>query len=386
MRIKILVLLIVSFVITGCNVIPDPIYKPVKLENLKERKVKLQTYWLDSAGIGDMWQGYDLRPALKDEFLVTTDVDGWIRGLDLAKKREAWTYQAPSGVSAPLVASKDKVFLATQNGDLIALDKKSGLLVWSLDLKSEAIAISELNSENGLLAISTSDSRVIAVEGETGVKRWQYEAQISELTLAGAGAPLVTQLMTYAPLANGKLAGLDNETGELKFLTQISAPEGTTPIENLVDLNTSPKLVSGLVFVAGFNGKLAGVEAFSGTKVWERNYSTFVEPLVDKNIIYLVNEKSEIEALDFRSGSIIWKQDKLYGRELTGVVFIGDSLAVADTFGYLHIVEKSKGELVGRLWFDAQGVITPLVGDGKYLIAEGRRGKLGIFKIDKNIW
>lgn len=372
-------LVLLSFFLLACNVIPEPLYRPVKLEALKERKVKLKTYWLDSAGIGDMWRGYNIKPALKDEFLVTSDVEGWIRGLDLKTKGELWTYQAASGTSSPLILTKDRVFFATQNGDIISLDKKTGLPTWSLDLKSEAIAISEYNSNSGIIVVSTSDNKIIAIEAQTGVKKWQYQAQMADLTLGGAGAPLVEDLITYAPLANGKLVGLDNETGALKFETQISTASGTTPIENLIDLDTSPQLVSGLIFVAGFNGKMAGVEAFSGTKVWEKDYSTYRKPLVKNNIIYLVNEKSEIEALDFRTGAILWKQDKLYGRDLTGAVFFGDSLAVADTFGYIHIIDKAKGELIGRLWFDSQGVIIPLVSDGKYLVIEGRRGKLGVF-------
>lgn len=386
MRIKLYLLLLFNLFLIGCSVIPDPIYTPVKLESLKERKIKLKTHWLDSAGIGDMWRGYDLRPALKDDFLVTSDVEGWIRGLDLKNKRELWTFDTKNGISAPVVLSKDKVFLATQNGDLLALDAKTGLLVWNTSIKSEVLAISELNETNGILALATSDSKIIGIEAETGVQKWQYEIQMGELTLSGAGAPLVLDLIVYAPLANGKLAGLDAETGDLKFITQISTAKGATSIENLIDLNTSPQIVSGLVFVAGFNGKMAALEAFSGNKVWEKDYSTYTNPLVEKNMIYLVNEKSQIEALDFRKGAIVWKQEKLYGRDLTGGVSFGENIAVADTFGYIHIIDKSNGEIIGRRWFDAQGVITPLVSNDKYLIAEGRRGKLGVFTLDTNIW
>lgn len=86
MKLRLIVLLLLSFGILSCNALPDPIYTPKPLVSLKSNKVRLKNYWLDSVGIGDMWHGYNLRPALYNNTLVTADVEGWIRAFDVEKK------------------------------------------------------------------------------------------------------------------------------------------------------------------------------------------------------------------------------------------------------------------------------------------------------------
>jgi outer membrane protein assembly factor BamB len=54
----------------------------------------------------------------------------------------------------------------------------------------------------------------------------------------------------------------------------------------------------------------------------------------------------------------VWKQDKLTQRQPSGPVVIGDYLGVVDGQGYLHLLDRSDGRLVGRLATDGKAPVS----------------------------
>ena len=59
-----------------------------------------------------------------------------------------------------------------------------------------------------------------------------------------------------------------------------------------------------------------------------------------------------IHALDKTTGASAWKQDKLAARFPSGPAVIGDYLGVVDAEGYLHLLDRNDGSLVGRVATD----------------------------------
>jgi outer membrane protein assembly factor BamB len=53
----------------------------------------------------------------------------------------------------------------------------------------------------------------------------------------------------------------------------------------------------------------------------------------------------------------LWKQDKLYGRYVSGPVVTGRYVAVGDFQGYVHFVSRDDGSFVARIATDG----TPIV-------------------------
>ena len=63
-----------------------------------------------------------------------------------------------------------------------------------------------------------------------------------------------------------------------------------------------------------------------------------------------------MHALDRASGASRWKQDKLLRRKLTAPVVVDGKIVVGDSLGYLHVLSKDDGALVGRLAVDGGAV------------------------------
>ena len=70
---------------------------------------------------------------------------------------------------------------------------------------------------------------------------------------------------------------------------------------------------------------------------------------IDGNQIFVVDNTSNVYALDRRNGVELWSQGLLKQRSLTAATPVGEYVVVGDNWGYLHWIEKESGEVVARL-------------------------------------
>ncbi|HDZ78477.1 MAG TPA: hypothetical protein ENH39_04120 [Gammaproteobacteria bacterium] len=62
----------------------------------------------------------------------------------------------------------------------------------------------------------------------------------------------------------------------------------------------------------------------------------------------MIGEGDVIFAVDQKTGKTVWEQDKLTNRGLTPPAVMGSYILIGDKSGYLHVLEASTGEIVGR--------------------------------------
>jgi outer membrane protein assembly factor BamB len=60
------------------------------------------------------------------------------------------------------------------------------------------------------------------------------------------------------------------------------------------------------------------------------------------------DDAGAVHALDKVTGASAWKQDKLAQRRIGGPQLAGDLLAVVDPEGYVHLIDRNDGSMVGR--------------------------------------
>ena len=120
---------------------------------------------------------------------------------NIGELKLAWHVDLEPGftVSTP-VAAEGKVFTTTGHSRIRALDATSGALLWEYDAKVREIATSPLHMSwgnkglaywNGRVFIATTDGRVIALDAKTGKPAWeQRQFELAELRNSN-GAPRV---------------------------------------------------------------------------------------------------------------------------------------------------------------------------------------------------
>ena len=69
--------------------------------------------------------------------------------------------------------------------------------------------------------------------------------------------------------------------------------------------------------------------------------------------MYVTDDKGAVHALDRANGASVWKQEGLAARRVGGPQVVGsDLLGVVDVEGYLHLLSRTDGAIVGRLATD----------------------------------
>ncbi|HCL22689.1 MAG TPA: outer membrane protein assembly factor BamB, partial [Halomonas sp.] len=182
--------------------------------------------------------------------------------------------------------------------------------------------------------------------------------------------------------ANGRLATLDNRSGQPLWEMQIATPRGRSDVERLVDLSGQPVLSpDGLLFVTSYNGRVVALEATRGGVLWETNLSSRHTPILVGDFLFVVSDDSHIVALDANSGQEIWRNDDLEDRWLTAPAFADGRIVVGDFEGYVHLIDAREGNLVGRTRIDDSGISVRPVTEGSTIHVQANNGRLETLEV-----
>jgi outer membrane protein assembly factor BamB len=115
--------------------------------------------------------------------------------------------------------------------------------------------------------------------------------------------------------------------------------------------------------------------------LWSQDASSHNAPAYNDGQIYISGAEDSVEAYASGSGQLNWSNDQLFLRRLTGPAVLGSTIAVADSEGFLHLLDSSDGHFVGRVKVHGSGVSSPLLSLNDQLIIQANNGSLSAYKI-----
>ncbi|MBB1302713.1 outer membrane protein assembly factor BamB [Pseudoalteromonas sp. SR44-8] len=348
--------------------------------------------WQESIGDGVEHYFSRLTPAVYKDRVFVASRAGKVEALSLENGNTLWETDVrenltfwpwQSDISAKLsggiLQAYGKIFIGSEHGYLIALDRETGDVVWRKKVPGEVL--SKPAAGDGLIYVNLGSGKLLALHPDTGEERWSHEQEVPALTLRGQSSPTVANGGVLVGLETGKLSVLISDSGYSAWSAEIATAKGASEFERLVDVDTQPLISGPYAYAIAYNGNLAAVDIRSGNVVWKREYSSYREIAMDTQTIYVVDSNGVVYGLDKTSGIERWSQPALRGWYLTGPAVAGNYLAMGDQEGNLHWLNKESGELVSREDFDSSGFfIEPIVADDK-LILYTRDGEVSAVKI-----
>ncbi|WP_280568331.1 outer membrane protein assembly factor BamB [Chromohalobacter sp. 296-RDG] len=372
--------LTLSTLLVGCAGDVEPQYPPKELQDFSA-SVTLDERWSTSVGDGLGRARYPLMPLLADGTLYAADASGLLRALDADNGDTQWEVRFDTPLSSGMSRDSARLYAGTRNGSVVAIDREDGSEAWRSKVSSEVLAAPQVNSK--LVVVQSVDGTVTALDRTSGQEEWTYSSNRPSLTLRGTGTPRVIEPVSFVGFSNGRLVTLDNRSGQPLWDMRVAVPQGRTEVEQLVDLNGQPVLSQdGRLFVTSYNGRVMALEATSGEVLWSRDESSYLTPLRVGNYLFTVNEASHVLALDVDSGNVLWESDALEGRDLTAPTFVDGKLALGDYQGYVHLLNASDGELVGRTELGGDGISLPLLANDQRVYTLTNDGELAAYDID----
>jgi len=405
---RILLTVVPLIMLSGCSVIPtwmDPSTwwddeEEVDVQELAPINAQFepQIQWDVSVGDGVEQFFSRLAPANAYDKVFAASRQGEVVAVDAQSGEEVWSldlteYQDEGflssitnlwadGISAKIaggiVASYDTVFLGTENGLVLALDASNGSVKWQQKVRGEVLAPPVV--DEGVVVVNTGSGIMHCLDAQSGEERWVYESEVPALSLRGISAPTISAGAAIVGTANGRLAAAVLENGQIAWEQTVAAASGATELERLVDIDSEALVLAGVVYTVSFNGTLAAVELRTGRVIWKREYRSYRRMSLEGNNLFVVDDNSQVYALDRRNGVELWTQTALRGRDLTAATAFKDYVVVGDKFGFLHWINQSDGEIVARLEVgdddEEEGIYAAPVVGGDLLFTQTRDGEL----------
>lgn len=324
-------------------------------------------------------------PTLQGDNERSGHATGTVSGpLDLA-----WVYRSGGAIltSSPVVAGgiayvgiRDEDGIAEHG--VAAIDPKTGKELWRRVTDAPVDATPAV--ADGLVHVSTVRGTVLALDAKTGAVVWQVRTGVGSDAVQRAwsfAGPAVADGVVYQSVGYSLLA-LDARTGAQRwsFYPATDGYGGT-------DRPAAPTVAGDLVLFTGDGRYVTAVDRATGKERW-RHYPTIPAryrsaPTVADGRVFLQGEGS-LEVLDLATGNLLWK-DSLGGNEGRGTPAVSGSVVVSPIGGSgIAAYDVASGQ---RLWSTTGGPVeaSPLISgetvyvgskDGRFSAVDLHTGKV----------
>lgn len=375
---KLLVLACSLLIIAGCSSNPHAI-EPNPLPEFDSR-YKVERLWSRNVGKGIGKAYLHLSPAATHRAVYAADLEGRVMAFSHERGRRQWRTNTDDRISGGLYAGYGMVIYGTREGDAVALSEDDGSELWRVRLSSEILAAPAANAD--LAIFKTLDGQVIALDLEEGTEQWRFDDPVPILVLRGAARPTIVGNRVYVAFASGKVAALDVANGVPVWERRVAEPTGRSELERLVDITNNLIVEGGGVFAASFQGQVAVLDEDNGRPYWGKELSSYGMMASRQGTLFISDATGHVWAIDQRTGNSLWKQDLLFGRQLTGAAAQGDQVVVGDKEGYLHWLDGATGHITARRRHHRKGFAAAPVAHDDVIYVFGRRGRLAAYKIE----
>ncbi len=364
---KCLCLLVLGLVLSGCTTISnffsmskDNTQKPSPLVAFQPT-ASVHTLWSTNPS-GKSGKYYiKLNIGHANGILYVAGYSGTVSAVASQNGRVLWTVKSKVPITAGPSAGNGLVFFGSSDGRLVALNQSNGQQQWSAKLTNQILA-APYASRQGIVLTKTIDGVVTAFAAKTGKTLWSYESPAPGLILRGASSPTSSGNVAVVGFANGKVAALQLHGGQLLWQHPLTTPVGSTPLQQLADIDANPVIAGGDIYVTGYQGYLAALGINHGQEFWKHKMSSYTGLVLDNSKIYVSDAKGHVWALGRQTGSVAWRQKKLEARILSAPAVMGRYVAVGDAEGYLHWMATNDGHFVARIKVNDSGIRSnPLV-------------------------
>jgi alcohol dehydrogenase (cytochrome c) len=303
---------------------------------------------------------------------------------NVAKLELAWTWALPPGSNETVPLVHDGVIFTFGFGDqLQALDARTGDLLWHYRHSLEPGAAP--NHKRGIalyddkVIVGTSDAHVIAVNAKTGELVWDTEiADFSRRESVSAG-PLVARGVVMigttgtgvgSALGGPQIVGLDAATGAVEWRVHTVAQPGTPGGDSWNGVPVE-KRSGASVWNTGSYDPALGLAYFGTGNTYDTG--PLLNPIGEPNVSNAALYTNSTLAIDPDTGELRWAYqhfpndqwdlDWAFERQLVKMPVFGSTRTVAITSGKLGIyegVDAETGEFVFAYDLGLQNIVTAI--------------------------
>lgn len=318
---------------------PDEPRELFTIENQKDISIIWEVAFSGENEIGNF------EPGFSSQNLFFADSEGNVSSLDINSGENNWSTEL-NFLASGTAAGFGIIVVADIDGNVIALDQKDGSKLWNTNVKGEVLSKSVVDTK--IVIVKTGSGELIGLNKETGVIEWSYRSKLPALTVRGSSSPVISDDKLYASFDNGRLGVFEISSGFPLWDGAISYVSGSSELENLIDADSSPVIEGGLIYTINYQGNLNIFDIAQRRSVWSYETSSFYSPVVTRGMLIVVEADSVIKSFSLKSLQESWTNEDYTNRGLSNAVSFKGSLVAGDAEGYIHIIDPLNGKTIGR--------------------------------------
>ncbi len=220
-----------------------------------------------------------------------------------------------------------------------------------------------------------------ALSEKAGQVIWKQSLSVPSLSIRGNSRALFLDGVLLYTTGKGRLTLLSAQDGKPVLDAPVSAGRGITAVERVADLLATPTVRNGVLFLSAYRQETLAIQLADGALLWKSDKATALDLFADNRYVYVVDKNSIIYALDIRSGKVAWQSAVAEGRKISPLAGNGQYLVSVDNQGKLLVLDSANGELLGYQDVgDDRTYVAPQWVDGKWLTFTGN-GQLTLSEI-----
>lgn len=311
-----------------------------------------------------------LRLQVVNQTVYAAADNGDLLALEARTGRVLWRMQVPEGLSAGVGGDANRVALVTLNNELVSI--QSGEVRWRVRLPARVLTPPLV--AGGRVFVALSDRSTMAFDGNTGARLWTQPRAGDPLVLRQAGVLLAVG-DTLVSGGLGRLQGMNPANGRVIWDAPLATPRGTNEVERLVDVVGPVSRVGNSVCARAFNASVGCVDASTGRVVWTRPSQGAVGVGGDAQHVVGADSDGRLVAWRRDSGEPAWSLDRFKFRGLTAPVVLNGHVAVGDEQGVVHWLNLATSADVARWRADGSAIVgAPVTADGMVLLQTRKGG------------
>ncbi|MCK4608657.1 MAG: outer membrane protein assembly factor BamB [Gammaproteobacteria bacterium] len=319
---------------------------PAPLVNFKPT-MRVKTAWTKHIGDGAKEQYLKLTPTYVNNTIFVDGYNGELAAMDAQTGNKIWAINTKVHLTSGVGAGNGMLFVGDDKGQLLAFKQKNGAFAWHRSVTSQILATPTV--AGNIVLVKAENGVLTAFNIDNGKQLWTYTNEEPSLILRGGSSPQVFGSRIVTGFASGDLVVLDLKSGQYIWRELVAEGEGSMAVQRMVDIDVNPQIINGIIYVASYQGKVAAVSLKTGKTLWQHKLSSYSGLAVDNAHVYVSDDQGSIWAFDRINGRVVWKQNDLANRKITGPALLGSNvLVVGDGEGYIHFIACNDGHFVAR--------------------------------------
>lgn len=210
-----------------------------------------------------------------------------------------WEYQDQSDVGSGIAIRKDLVFAANTQGQIYALNQKTGKPVWAFQTGGKIYSTPEVSGD--FVVAGSSDNNIYCLWASTGKLAWKYATPKAVLA-----SPVIKNKRVFIGGSDGHFRSFDLKTG--KLIWDFAQVKGFVV--------TKPLIYNGAIFFGCWANDFYALDMKTGQQLWKWNNGASNRmfspaacyPVAANGRIFIVAPDRYMTALNAQTGKVIWRK------------------------------------------------------------------------------